>query len=166
MNYIKKYFIQRRNLQVSTLSLTRKYPKSLNNIGIISRSDFMPDTNFITKLKIGFGGKVQIFTFVLDERSRRGNDFYKIGLSDFSFFGEFKNDQMSNNLKDLDVLIDMTLTKSFLKSIVLNYSSKAYKICLGNSISDHYNLCVNLNTLDQDLFADEIIKYHNILGNG
>jgi hypothetical protein len=60
----------------------------------------------------------------------------------------------------------MTLTKVFLKSFIFNYSPKAYKIYLGNSVLDHYNLCVNLKTPNQELFADEIIKYHNILGNG
>jgi hypothetical protein len=166
MKFVKKYFIKRRNLNDSKLLLARSYPKSFKKIGIISKSGFVPDTNFITKLKNGFGGKVQIFTFVIDYVEDGGRDFHKIGLNDFSFFGKFNNNSLFENFKELDILIDMTLESSFLKSFILIHSSQAYKICLGKVFSKFYNLSINLKTPDQDLFADEIIKYHNILGNG
>lgn len=163
MKPLKKYFIKRRNLQSSELSLIRSYPKSLHKIGIISNSGFIPDTNFITKLKNGFGNTIQIFIFVLDRKFQSNEDFFRININDFNFFGAFRNESVIKNLKDLDLLIDLTSTRAIEKLFILNQSSKAFKVCVGAGFCDNCNLTLNLKTFDQNLFADEMIKYHNIL---
>lgn len=165
MKAVKKYFMRQRILETQNLSLLRTYPKSFHKIGIVSKNGFEPDTNFITKLKIGFGNNLQIFIFVLEGHAEQREDYFNLNISDINLLGQFKKTEILEQLKNLDLLIDMTQTKSILKTYAFNFATKAYKITLGQDFYNNCNLTINLNQKDQDLFADEIIKYHNILGN-
>ena len=166
MKAIKKYFMRQRILETQKPSLLRSYPKSYQSIGIISKIGFEPDTNFITKLKFGFGNDLQIFIFVLEGHAQGRKDYFNLNISDVSLLGHFKKIEVLELLKNLDLVIDMTQTKSILKTYALNFAKKAYKITLGKDFYNNCNLAINIKQTDQELFADEIIKYHNILGNG
>lgn len=166
MKAIKKYFIRKRIYESGTLSLLKSYPKSFQQVGVFTKTEFEPDTNFITKLKIGFGDNLQIYIFVIEENIQKNNTYISISLNDFNLLGHYKNKKILEQLKNLDLLIDMTQTKSVLSNYAFNVATKAYKITLGEGCFRNYNLSINLKHPDQELFADEIIKYHNILGNG
>jgi len=163
---IKTFLIRKRNLEFKNQSLLRNYPKSFKRLGIILKPGFELDTNFITKLKIGFGNNIQIFTFVLKEKNIGKNKYIALNLKDFNLLGKFKNEETYKLLNALDLLIDMTLTKSVVKTHALYCASRAYKISAGKSNFDIFNLIINVDANDQEKLVNEIVKYHNILGNG
>lgn len=165
MKFIKKYILRWRYSQSSEQTLLRNYPKIINKVGIFTKSKFMPDTNFITKLKNGFGTQIQIFIFVLEDNFVESKDFFKLTLDDFSLFGQLKNMSISDTLEDLDALIDMTLNRTTIKDFVFNNYCTAYKISLGSGFCNNCNLIIDINPPDKKIFVDEIIKYHNILNN-
>lgn len=166
IKYVKTFFIRKRTLDFKNKQLLRNYPKSFKKVGIILSPGFELDINFITKLKIGFGDNIQIFTFVLNDKNIGKNKYIAFNLKDFNLLGQLKNEKTYKILNGLDLLIDMTNTYSIVKTYALYCASNAYKISAGKTHVDVFNLMISVGTSDQKKFVDEIIKYHNILKNG
>jgi hypothetical protein len=136
-NYIKTFFIKH-NVSVNKKSIGLKhYPITVSSVGFFCLNSNFPEVNFIKKLKNTFGEQTQFTIFSLGNKIEIDNG-YALNNKIFDLFGKIKNPALHKDLCDLDILIDTTI----------------------------YNLSINLKSLDYNLFADEIIKYHKILVNG
>ncbi|QTY28189.1 hypothetical protein [Flavobacterium sp. CS20] len=164
-NYIKTFFIKH-NVSVNKKSIGLKhYPNTVSSVGFFCLNSNFPEVNFIKKLKNTFGEQTQFTIFSLGNKIEIDNG-YALNNKTFDLFGKIKNPALHKDLCDLDILIDTTQTVSQIKHYAISLASQAYKISFGCYDDNIYNLSINLKSLDYNLFADEIIKYHKILVNG
>ena len=164
-NFIKKFFIKH-NTSVNQKNIGLKsYPISLDTVGFFCSKELIPDTNLITKLKSNFGNHTQFLIFVLSSDVNKEN-YSTLSMKNFDLFGRFKDATLMDNISRLDMLIDMSQMKSLVKDYATSMCIRAYKISLGQQPYENYHLSINLKTFNQEKFADEIIKYHNILKHG
>jgi len=162
INFIKTLFIKRKALvNMKSIGLTR-YPQPIEKIGFFCLDSNFPKANFIKKLKATFGKQTQFIFFTFGDKNEP-DDGYLLNNKSFDLFGKIKNPSLQQELIDLDMLIDITHTASQIKQYALSLASHAYKISLGSYENNIYNLSINLKSLDYNLFADEILKYHKIL---
>lgn len=161
---MKGFFIKRQIKKQKTLTALKAYPRSVNKIGIFCSEDQCPDAGFITKLKTCFGSQSQFLKFVIGDNVEQ-NDRIVLNNKAFNVFGRLKAEHISKVLSQLDIAIDMTLEQSNIKEYALSIARNAYKISLGYFPGKAYNLSINLKDDQKELFADEIIKYHNILNH-
>lgn len=162
--FIKTFFIKHNTSVNDKVSGLKSYPKSINNVGIFCVPSVLPDANLITKLKTKFGNQTQFYIFVLAENHKDKN-LVCLNLQTFDLFGKFKDHSISSNLTRLDMIVDMTQEDSIVKNYAVSMANQSYKIALGHYPDKKYNLSFKLISFDQDSFAEEIIKYHNILNN-
>jgi hypothetical protein len=161
---MKRFFIKSHIKKNRSAHALKCYPKLIKNIGIFYSETFEPDANFITKLKGCFGNKVQFYSFVFFKNSDNQSHIL-LNNKSFDFLGRLKNKSISEYLANLDVVIDMNLKSSVIKDYALSLTDKSYKIKLGSFSESKYHLIIKLKENQKELFADEIIKYHNILSH-
>lgn len=161
-NFIKNFFIKHNTSVNHRVSGLRFYPKTLNYVGFFCFSDVMPNTNLITILKSTFGIQTQFAIFVFS-KNYENSDVEYINMEKIDIFGKFKDAKLIEKISNLDMLIDMTGKQTTLKEFCISMANQAYKITLGAQTHNIYNLSIKLKTFDQSIFAEEIIKYHNIL---
>ena len=162
---IKKFFIKH-NTSVNQKNIGLKsYPNSFDTVGFLCSKELIPDANLIARLKNNFGNHTQFLIFVLANDVKKEN-FKSLSMKNFDLFGRFKDTLLMESLSRLDLLIDMTQIQSIVKDYAVSMSIQAYKISLGQQSNSKYHLSINLKTIDQEKFANEIIKYHNILKHG
>lgn len=161
---MKRFFI-RRNLKKSiAVEGLKTYPHRIRKVGIFCTESKIPDLNFESKLKHCFGNDTAFINFVLGE-DRQEDGMFFINKKSFTFFGNFRDKSMPEYLSELDVVIDMSLKSCLLKDYALSLAKNSYKIALGHFSDKAYHLSINLKEHQKDWFADEIIKYHNILSH-
>ncbi|RRO11740.1 DUF6913 domain-containing protein [Flavobacteriaceae bacterium 14752] len=164
-NLIKTFFIKH-NVSVNKKSVGLKhYPNTINSVGFFCLNSSFLEGNIIKKLKKTFGQQTQFITFNLGNKTENDNS-YLLNSKTFDLFGKIKNPSLHKDLSDLDMLIDTTQKVSQIKNYAISMANQAYKISFGSYDNNIYNLSINLKSLDYDLFADEVIKYHKILANG
>lgn len=142
----------------------KAYPKIIKRVGIFFSEKHQPDANFITKLKSCFGSHVQFVNFAILKDDLQG-DVICLNKKSFNFIGKFKDSKISELLFHLDIVIDMSLKSSVIKDYALSLAINSYLISLGHFHDRFYNLSIVLDESQQNLFADEIKKYHNILSH-
>lgn len=161
---VKKFFLKKKNL-INQKSLgLKKYPESFEKIALFCKSKKIPDANLISKLETAFGNQVQILIFVFLEKNK-DNNVICLNYKNFDWFGNLKSTPIKDELKALDMVIDMTQQYSAIKDYALGLANQAYKIALGHYAQNVYHLSFDFKKDNQELFADEIIKYHSILSH-
>lgn len=161
---MKKIFIKRQLKTITSNSKINAYPKKISNVGIILSDHRILDYNLISILKNGLGNDCKVYKIFLG-KSNNEKDAFRLDKTSFSFLGKLKDDIVFETLKNLDMLIDVSFKSSNIKDFALLNSNKAYKITLGSNLNEHFNLSINLESNQMDLFAEEIIKYHKILSH-
>lgn len=162
--WIKKFFLKKKSLMNQKNLGLKKYPQSFDKIALFCKSKKMPDANLISKLESAFGNQVQILIFVFLDKNQDDNVIC-INYKNFDWFGNLKSISVKDELKALDMVIDMTQQYSTVKNYALSLASQAYKIALGHYAENVYHLSFDFKKDNQELFADEIIKYHSILSH-
>jgi hypothetical protein len=161
---MKRFFIKSQIKKNRSTEVLKCYPKLIRTVGIFCSDAFQPDANFITKLKGCFGNQVQFYNFALTVNPYN-QDYILLNNKSFDFLGRLKNKNLSEYISKLDIVIDMSSKSSVIKDYALNLTNKSYKIKLGHFSKNVYHLKINLKENQKELFADEIIKYHNILSH-
>ncbi len=162
--FIKTRFIQHK-ISVNSFSKSQKvYPLDIKKVGFLCLLSKKPDANLITKLKATFGNQTQFLIFVISDNVQNDEAEY-INYECFDLFGDFKNKVLKESLQNVDMLIDMTQQQNIVKDYVISIANQAYKISLGQYSNNIYNLSINLKIDDDNLFVEEIIKYHKILSH-
>lgn len=163
-NLIIKKILKRKTISNQKALGVKTYPQSFDKIGLLCNSKKLPNAQLISKLKSTFGGHVQILIFVLLEKGE-DKDIIYINYKNFDWLGNLKSISIQEELKALNIIIDMTLQYSILKNYILSIARQAFKIALGHYSQNIYHLSFDLKNNNQNLFADEIIKYHSILSH-
>ncbi len=161
---MKNLFIKRQIKTFKDGIQLKSYPSSIENIGLVFSEAGLPDHSFTDKLRACFGKNVSIHKFSVSNKSD-SSDLVLLNKKVFNLFGKLKDPKISEILKDLDVIIDMSFKNNIIKSFAFNLSVKSYKIAMGRQHNDFFHLTINVERGQYDVFAEEIIKYHKILSH-
>lgn len=161
---MKRLLIKRRFKRNDSKKRINAYPKDIKKVGIFCSDEHKPDANFITKLKGCFGNQARFITFAFSKKCENEN-MYFINKKAFNIIGKLKDNSLSEQLSDLDMVIDVSFKTTIIKDYVISLTEKSYKIAMGNYLNNYYHLSINLNKNEFNSFADEIIKYHKILSH-
>ena len=163
-DFIKQIFIKH-NLSVNqNFSGIKSYPEIIKTAGLFCANANQIDTNLITKVKNALGSQTQFLIFGIfgDDGNK---DIQDLNFKQFNLFGKFINPSVKKNLSDLDMLIDITRQHTVIKDYAISFAHKAYKISMGQYAENKYHLCIDVINSNQDIFVDEMIKYHKILSH-
>ena len=165
LNFIKRYILNRKFFKGINGQQLKSYPQSVLKVALVCDADKEVDANLITKLKSNLDSNTQFFIFVLSKKKRNLENAIIVNMKSFNYFGDLKDKSSIKILKQLDMLIDISEDRSIINQYLLSTAYKAYSISLGNDLERKYNLSINLKEFNQELFGNEIIKYHKILSH-
>ena len=89
---------------------------------------------------------------------------YVISPKDFGWYGKIKSESLKAILtKKYDLLINYSKVESIYLNLVLLYCKTAFKVGFSNETVDLYDLIIQCNTSERDIFTIELQKYLKIL---
>ena len=161
---VKKIFIKQFIKANQSKDNTKSYPKSISKAGIFCKESQLPLNSFIESLKYTFGNKCVFFIFLLSNKNAT-DDVIILNNKAFNYLGKLKDFTVSQKLGELDLIIDLSFKSSMIKKYALSLSGSSFKIAMGKYLNEGFHLCINVDRNQQDLFAEELLKYHKILSH-
>ena len=110
---MKNLFIKRQIKTFKDGIQLKSYPSSIENIGLVFSEAGLPDHSFTDKLRACFGKNVSIHKFSVSNKSD-SSDLVLLNKKVFNLFGKLKDPKISEILKDLDVIIDMSFKNNII----------------------------------------------------